>query len=67
MVKNYKNDLEGAYIYIGSVLGRHGGYYSKGIVPAATENEQQVWKDLNQSIEEKKKIKIKYSSIGKKQ
>ena len=27
MVKNYKTDLEDAHIYIGSVLGRHGGYY----------------------------------------
>ncbi|HHX62035.1 MAG TPA: WYL domain-containing protein [Epulopiscium sp.] len=125
MVKNYKEDLEDAYIYIGSILGRHGGYYlenhmslrgvaitteeldalkkagkvirngnyhyrtdfdtltskilnekndfretcyySKGIAPVATENEQQVWKDINQSIEKKKKIKIKYASIGKKQ
>ena len=27
MVKNHKNDLEDAHIYIGSVLGRYGGYY----------------------------------------
>lgn len=125
MVKNYKNDLEDAHIYIGSVLGRHGGYYlesrmslrglditaeeldslkkagevirngnyhfasdfetvagkilnekndfqdicyySKGIRPAVMENEQQIWRDISQAIEAKKKIKIKYASIGKKE
>ena len=124
MVKNYKTDLEDAHIYIGSVLGRHGGYclenhmslrglglttqelgalkkasqvirsgnyhfapdfetlvskilnekndfqdvhyYAKGISPAAMENDQQIWRDINQAIEAKKKIKIKYASIGKK-
>jgi len=125
MVKNYKNDLEDAHIYIGSVLGRYGGYYlenhmslrglsitvqeldalkkaskviknsnyhfasdfetlaskisnekndfrkvpyySKGIAPATMENQQQVWRYINQAIEQKKKIKIKYASIGDKQ
>ena len=125
MVKNHKNDLEDAHIYIGSVLGRYGGYYleshmslrglsitaqeldalkkagqvirnnnyhfapgfetlaskilnekndfqevsyySKGVAPAAMENEQQVWRDINQAIEKKKKIKIKYASIGDRQ
>lgn len=125
MVKNYKNDLEEAHIYIGSVLGRHGGYYleshmslrglditpeeldsvkkagqvirnsnyhfagdfetltskvlnekrdfeevcyySKGVRPVAMEDEQEVWRDMNQAIGAKQKIKIRYRAIGNKE
>lgn len=125
MIKSYKNDLEEAHIYIGSVRGRYGGYYlesrmslrglsitrqeldalkkanqviknrndyytsdfetltskilnekndfqetsyySKGVASIVMENEKQVWRDINQAIEKKKKIKIKYASIGDKE
>lgn len=125
MVKNYREDLEEAGIYIGSVLGRHGGYYleshmslkglgitqeeyaalrkaqhmiksgnyhygpdfetltskilserkdlydisyySKGLGPTTIENKKEIWKDINKSIEEKRKLQIEYAAIGKSQ
>jgi len=55
MVKNYKKDFSDVC------------YYSKGVASVAMENEQEVWRDINLAIDKQKKIKIKYSSIGKNQ